>query len=211
MKNKLKTCRKGICITGILAVAVLAPGIASATIINIMGPVDNVSASNGSPIVVGDTLSAAFDVDLNADNSFGKNDLNNFSLTVGPASYTSMSGSDFQQFNGLLSSDGSMLSNLLINTGFTSVQGLETSVALQLKDGKYLSFLPPVSPSFSIIGTGSDTSTFGAYEATGGFNASIGSAANDVPEPSSLGLLGVGIFLMGLFVRRRPKQPLRLV
>ncbi len=166
-----------------LALIVALPTVASAVPISLSGSVDEVSGFGTSPFQVGDSLNGLFNVNADPDNSFQIDDLLDFTLTIGPATFN-LTGADFSSFNGQLSTDGSMLTDFAVASQFVAASGVDGLFALGFNG---------VNQPFSVTGFTSI--------ASGGFSANVGAVA--VPEPSLLVMFGFVTLALGFAARRR--------
>lgn len=166
-----------------LALSVAIPAVAIAVPISLSGEVDNIIGFGTSPFEVGDPLTGLFKVNVDPDNSFGVDDLLEFTLTVGPATFN-LTGADFGSFNGQLSDDGSTLIDFSLASQFVTLPGLSGTFALGF-NGVNQPFVVNAVTSL----------------ATGGFTANVRTAA--VPEPSMLALFAFITLALGFAARGR--------
>lgn len=197
--NKTGISKHLIGITSALTLAMMIPGLASAVPINVNGSIDTVFSLVGadSPFSVGDPITGSFDVDFGADNSFRVGNtvtdpvgsLSNFELTVGPATFA-LDTSDFTKINGRLSDDGSMLTQLVLDTYYIDV-GLNQDYTLQVQNG-----------DSGLLYVGGGPIIHGPITTT------VGTNSTPVPEPGSFALLGFAILLVGVVACRQRSRAL---
>lgn len=186
--TKYRTIRQ-LLIRAAAALAFTVPAMASATTIGLSGTLDSVGAFGPTTIAVGDSVTGSFDVALQADNSFSIGDLNFFDLAVGSNQFN-LSSSDFENFSGAVSSDGSTVTALdLFTSSFPqSTAGNPFNLQLNLDNPQFL------ITSLVSFGTGTVAATVAAGNGV------------PVPEPRESVMFGFGLALIGLGVITRRRR-----
>jgi len=179
------------------AFSLAVPMLASATTITLSGTVNDGPAIVGDAgFTGGDSINGSFDVDLDANNSFGLADLDVFNLSVGSLLF-SLTGSDFVNFSGSLSSDGTTVDSFNLLSNFVPATGSrpEQSYALAFDVN---------NQPLSITATSSDFSAFGIGEANLAANV-VNDGGVDVPEPREMLIFAFAMTLIGasIIARRR--------
>ena len=186
--NTYRNIRRALIATA-FSLTLAVPMLASATTITLSGTV------NDGPAIVGDAgfnggdnIDGSFDVDLDANNSFGLADLDVFTLNVGSLLF-SLNSSDFVNFSGSLSSDGTAVESFDFLSNFVPATGARPTQTFALA-------FDINNPPFSITATSSDFSAFGIAEANLAANV-INEGVVAVSEPHEMVILAFAMALIG--------------
>lgn len=183
--NHCKAAGLGLCL-------LTAAGTANAAFIDLTGTVTSGGSSSATPVAPfssGDELNGFIEINdsaATAGSTFGSDDLLDFNVTVGGATFALTTAAPFGFFGGSIGDDGSGVLGLNINTNTSDFRGCGATCNLTL-NGDADSFL--VSQL--------EFANFGFAQGSD-LNATVRQQAAAVPEPASVLLFGAGLLGLGL-------------